>query len=87
MVEVLNTVILALQGSIGLFFQVIDGLDARDFLFGALCTAVVYRLLLVPVLGGRADFSRRETGHPGSKFNSKPSLNDDDYFDYLMKGH
>ena len=61
MTDILKVVIQALQGSLSIFFSVIDGLNARDFIFGALCCAVVYRLLLVPILGGRLDMSRKES--------------------------
>lgn len=52
--EVLPTVAKALQGSLDIFFSVLDGLDATDYIFGALVVVTIFRLLLVPLIGGRA---------------------------------
>lgn len=52
--EVLPTVAQALQGSLDIFFRVLDGLQARDYVFGALVVVTIFRLLLIPLIGGRA---------------------------------
>lgn len=62
--EVLKVVMDIMQFSLNFVFSVFDGIGATGFVFGAFACAVVYRLLLVPILGGRLDFSRRETSVP-----------------------
>lgn len=54
MVEVLSMLGNMFQQILLLFFRVIDGLEAKDIVFGAFVVATIFRLLLVPLLGGRA---------------------------------
>lgn len=84
--QVLEVVMRVIQFCLDFVFSIFDGLGATGFIFGAFATAVVFRLLLLPVLGGRADFSRREMNTPRSKGNTYATLQDDAYFDYLTKG-
>lgn len=53
-VEVIPAVAKALQGSLNIFFSVFDGLQATEYVFGALVVATIFRLLLSPLIGGRA---------------------------------
>ena len=83
---VLEQVMRVIQFCLDFTFSIFDGIGATEFLFGAFACVVAFRLLLVPILGGRADFSRREMNTPRSKGNTYASLQDDDYFNYLTKG-
>lgn len=65
--EVLEQVMRVIQFCLNFTFNVFENLGATGFIFGAFACAVVYRLLLVPILGGRLDFSRRETAAPRDK--------------------
>lgn len=51
--EVLPAVAQALQGSLDIFFRVLDGLEATNYVFGALVVVTIFRLLLMPLIGGR----------------------------------
>lgn len=62
--NVLEQVIRVIQFCLDFTFSIFDGMGATGFIFGAFCCAVVFRLLLIPILGGRLDFSRRETKTP-----------------------
>lgn len=58
--DVLGQVARVLQFSVDFVFNVFDSLGATGFLFGAFSVILIYRLLLVPILGGRLDFTRQE---------------------------
>lgn len=58
--QVLEQVARILQFVVDLVFDIFDSLGATSFVFGAFSVVLVYRLLLGPVLGSRADFTRRD---------------------------
>lgn len=43
-----------LRFCVDLFFQVVDSLDARGFIFGAFIIITITRFLLLPLIGGGA---------------------------------
>lgn len=64
MTEVLNTVGKMIQGVLNITFRVLDGLDGTELIFSAFVVVAIYRMLLVPLIGGTpvtADrFSRKD---------------------------
>lgn len=55
MTKVLNDVVMPiLRFCVDLFFQVVDSLDARGFIFGAFIIITITRFLLLPLIKGKA---------------------------------
>lgn len=55
LVSVLNDVVMPiLRFCVNLFFQVVDSLDARGFIFGAFIIITITRFLLLPLIKGKA---------------------------------
>lgn len=55
MTKVLNDVVMPiLRFCVDLFFQVVDSLDARGFIFGAFIIITITRFLLLPLISGKA---------------------------------
>lgn len=53
-VSVLNSfVVPVLRFCVDLFFQVVDGLGARGFIFGAFIIITITRFLLLPLISGK----------------------------------
>lgn len=67
--EVLNMLADMFQQILALFFRVIDGLGARDIVFGALVVTTIYRILLAPLIGGQA-ISRSDKVSDGNYYDN-----------------
>ena len=59
--EVLEMLANMFQKLLGIFNNVFTGLNAWDLVLGAFIVVTIYRMLLVPILGGRVGFGSSDT--------------------------
>lgn len=59
--DVLEMLASMFQSILALFDKVFAGLDGWDIVLGAFIVITIYRMLLVPILGGRVGFGSSDT--------------------------
>lgn len=72
--RVLNLISVSLQKCISIFTSLLNGADGLLIYFAAVSLVLVYFKIIKPLLGGSADFSRKERGQNARNSNSSTEL-------------